>query len=133
MSGEMLSIMKRAFRFCSNRGVISNNPLESLRRSDVGTSQAYQDRKLSDSEIKIIWEELDTMSLAHQIVVRFLLLTGCRTGEIRKAKRNWFDFKEKTWTVPAEEYKTGKTIRRALGDVVSRQEYSYTYSTNWLV
>ncbi|WP_416413775.1 tyrosine-type recombinase/integrase [Pantoea sp. App145] len=117
MAGEMLSIMKRAFRFCSNRGVISNNPLESLKRSDVGTSPAYQDRKLSDSEIKIIWEELDTMSLSQQVIVRFLLLTGCRTGEIRKAKWDWFDFKEKTWTVPAEEYKTGKTVRRALSEV----------------
>ena len=117
MAGEMLSIMKRAFRFCSNRGVISNNPLESLRRSDVGTSPAYQDRKLSDSEIKIIWEELDTLPLPKQIIVRFLLLTGCRTAEIRKARWEWFDLKEKTWTVPAEEYKTGKTIRRALGDV----------------
>ncbi len=117
MAGEMLSIMKRAFRFCSNRGVINNNPLESLRRSDVGTSPAYQDRKLSDAEIKVIWEELDTLPLHKQVVVRFLLLTGCRTAEIRKAKWKWFDFKDKTWTIPAEEYKTGKTIRRAMGDV----------------
>jgi len=118
MSGEMLSIMKRAFRFCSNRGAITINPLESLRRSDVGTSPAYQDRKLSDAEIKIIWEELDTMPLAKQVIVRFLLLTGSRTAEIRKAKWSWFDFKGKTWTVPANEYKTGKTVRRALGDTV---------------
>ncbi|WP_312839402.1 tyrosine-type recombinase/integrase [Pantoea piersonii] len=119
MSGEMLSIMKRAFRFCSNRGVISNNPLENVRRSDVGTSPAYKDRKLSDSEIKTIWEELETLSIEKKIMIKFLLLTGCRSGEIRKARWSWFDFKEKTWTVPAEEYKTGKTVRRALGDATS--------------
>lgn len=119
MSGEMLSIMKRAFRFCSNRGVISNNPIESLRRSDVGTSPAYQDRKLSDHEVKIIWDELDTLPIEKKILIKFLLLTGCRSGEIRKAEWNWFDFKNKTWTVPAEEYKTGKTVRRALGDATA--------------
>jgi integrase len=118
ISGEMLSLMKRAFRFCSNRGVINTNPIETLRRSDVGTSPAHQDRKLSDSEIKIVWDSLDTMPQSQQVIVRFLLLTGCRTAEIRKAKWSWFDFENKTWTVPAKEYKTGKTVRRALSAAV---------------
>ncbi len=118
VTGEVLVLMKRAFRFCSNRSVIDFNPLEELRRSDVGMSAAMKDRKLSDDELKIVWNALDDMPVRHQIIVRFLIMTGCRTNEIRKAKWDWFDFKGKTWTVPSSEYKTGRMVRRAFPDGV---------------
>ncbi|EKO5642349.1 tyrosine-type recombinase/integrase [Escherichia coli] len=114
VTGQMLGLMQRTFRFCSNRGVISINPLESLRRSDVGMAAATRDRKLSDEEIKIVWSALSDMGERQKLVVKFLLMTGCRTAEIRTARWEWFDFNENTWTVPASEYKTGKTVRRAL-------------------
>lgn len=120
IAGEMLSLMKRALRFCHNRGVIKNNPLESLRKSDVGISSKMGERKLSDEEIKVVWNALFALPPSQQLVVRFMLLTGCRAAEIRKSRWEWFDFAEKTWTVPAEDYKTGKSIRRALPDVAIR-------------
>ncbi len=116
ITGEMLSLMKRVFRFCSNRDVIKSNPLEALRKSDVGVAAKMADRRLTDAEIKTVWDTLYSMPPSQQLVVRFMLLTGCRAAEIRKAKWEWFNFEEKTWTVPAEDYKTGKSIRRALPD-----------------
>lgn len=120
ITGEMLSLMKRAFRFCHNRGVIKNNPLESLRKSDVGIAAKMKERKLSDEEIKIVWDTLFALPPSQQLVIRFMILTGCRAAEIRKSSWDWYNFNEKTWTVPAEDYKTGKTIRRALPDVAIR-------------
>lgn len=116
VTGDVLGLMQRAFRFCSNRDVIESNPLESLKRSDVGLTAAMKDRKLSDDEIKVLWYALEGMPASQQLVIRFLLMTGCRTTEIRTAKWEWFDYKEKTWTIPADDYKTGKTVRRALPD-----------------
>lgn len=52
VTGQMLGLMQRTFRFCSNRGVINVNPIESLRRSDVGLTASVKDRRLSDEEIK---------------------------------------------------------------------------------
>ena len=52
------------------------------------------------------------------MIMKFLIMTGCRSTEIRTAKWEWFDFKEKTWTIPASDYKTGKSVRRALPDAV---------------
>lgn len=118
VTGEMLGLMQRAFRFCHNRGVIDVNPLSQLRRSDVGMSAAMKERKLSDNELNIVWNALDDMPARQQLVMKFLIITGCRSTEIRTAKWDWFDYSEKTWTVPASEYKTGKTVRRALPDVV---------------
>ncbi len=120
IAGEMLSLTKRALRFCHNRGVIKNNPLESLRRSDVGMASKMKERRLADDEIKIVWDALFSMPPSQQLVIRFMLLTGCRAAEIRKSKWEWFNLNDKTWTVPAEDYKTGRTIRRALPDVAIR-------------
>ena len=120
IAGEMLSLTKRALRFCHNRGVIKNNPLESLRRSDVGMASKMKERRLSYDEIKIVWDALFSMPPSQQLVIRFMLLTGCRAAEIRKSKWEWFDLNDKTWTVPAEDYKTGRTIRRALPEVAIR-------------
>lgn len=120
ITGEMLSLMKRALRFCHNRGVIKNNPLESLRRSDVGIAAKMKERRLSDEEIKVVWDALFALPPSQQLVIRFMLLTGCRAAEIRKSRWDWYNFNEKTWTVPAEDYKTGKTIRRALPEVAIR-------------
>uniref|UniRef100_A0A1A9VZ85 Tyr recombinase domain-containing protein n=1 Tax=Glossina brevipalpis TaxID=37001 RepID=A0A1A9VZ85_9MUSC len=94
--------------------ILDINPIESLRRSDVGMAAAMKDRMLSDDEIRVIWDALDDMPVRQQFVVRFLIMTGCRSTEIRTSKWDWFDYKSKTWTVPACEYKTGRTVRRAL-------------------
>lgn len=118
VTGQMLGLMQRAFRFCSNRGVISVNPIESLRRSDVGITAAVKDRRLSDEEIKTVWNALPGMKSRQQLIMKFLMLTGCRSTEIRIAKWEWFDFRERTWTIPASEYKTGKSVRRALPGAV---------------
>lgn len=118
VTGEVFGLMRRALRFCSNRDVIDINPLESLRRSDVALSASKKDRKLSDDEIRVLWNALDDMPPSQQLVIRFLLLTGCRSTEIRTAKWDWFNYKEKTWTVAASDYKTRVTVRRALPNVV---------------
>ena len=118
VTGQMLGLMQRAFRFCSNRGVINFNPIESLRRSDVGLTAAVKDRRLSDEEIRTVWNVLAEMKGRQQLIMKFLILTGCRSTEIRTAKWDWFDFDERTWTIPASDYKTGKSVRRALPDAV---------------
>ena len=118
VTGQMLGLMQRAFRFCLNRGVINFNPIESLRRSDVGLTAAVKDRRLSDEEIRTVWNVLAEMKGRQQLIMKFLILTGCRSTEIRTAKWDWFDFDERTWTIPASDYKTGKSVRRALPDAV---------------
>ncbi|WP_277977585.1 tyrosine-type recombinase/integrase [Pantoea endophytica] len=132
VTGQMLSLMKRAFRFCHNRGVIEVNPLSELRTSDVAVNAAMKDRVLTDDEIRIIWQALKELPSRQQIVMKFLLMTGCRSTEIRTAKWEWFNYKEKTWTVPGSEYKTGKTVRRALPDcaISMLKEHQKTSITN---
>lgn len=58
------------------------------------------------------------MKHRQQLIMTFLIMTGCHSTEIRTAKWEWFDFQEGTWTIPASDYKTGKSVRRALPEAV---------------
>lgn len=117
MSHYMVSLCKRAFRFCQNRGVININPLSDILPTDVGAKPKKRSRVLSDAELKMIFSWLKNhMSFESRFLVKFVMLTGCRTADIRLSKRDWFSLDEKTWTIPPESYKTRTTVRRALSD-----------------
>ena len=114
----MLGLMQRTFRICSNQGGINGNSIESLRRADVGLTAAVKERWLSDEEIKTVWNALPEMKHRQKLIMTFQIIPGCHSTEIRTAKWEWFDFQEGTWTIPASDYKTGKSERRALPEAV---------------
>ncbi|MBU4682551.1 tyrosine-type recombinase/integrase [Cedecea davisae] len=115
MAHYMVSLCKRAFRFCLNREAIKSNPLEGVLPSDVGSKPKRKDRVLSSEELKTIhgWLKFRQTPEA-KLLIKFVMLTGCRTAEIRQAKWSWFNFDEMTWTIPEKYYKTRKAIRRAI-------------------
>ncbi|GKW21859.1 integrase [Pectobacterium araliae] len=115
MSNYMTALCKRAFSFCLNRGVIDSNPISDLSPGNVGNPPKRRERQLTGEELKAVWAWLnDHQTDEAKFLVRFIMLTGCRTAEIRLAKWEWFNFDDDTWTVPSEEYKTGNKVRRAL-------------------
>lgn len=117
MAHYMLSLCKRAFRFCINRGVISSNPLEGLLPTDVGQKPKKRTRRLDDSELRAIYQWLKShMSIESVFLVKFIMLTGCRTAEIRLSERSWFRLDDNEWNVPAGSYKTRVNMRRGLSD-----------------
>ncbi|MGK0736950.1 tyrosine-type recombinase/integrase [Yokenella regensburgei] len=118
MAHYMLSLCKRVFRFCLTREVISVNPLEGMLPGDVGQKPKRKARRLNDDELLAIYSWLKNhMSMESKFLVKFIMLTGCRTVEIRTAKREWFNLKDSTWTIPASNYKMRVVMRRALCDV----------------
>lgn len=115
MAHYMMSLCKRAFRFCVNREAIKANPLDGLLPSDVGDKPQIRERALHPSELITIYTWLnDHLSPEAKFLIKFIMLTGCRTTEIRKAKWAWFDLDDKTWTIPAKEFKTRRGVRRAI-------------------
>lgn len=121
MAHYMVSLCKRAFRFCQAREAIKHNPLEGMLPSDMGQKPKRKDRVLKSEEIKTIYDWLKFRQRPEsRFLIKFIMVTGCRTAEIRQAKWTWFDFENKTWTVPSAHYKTRQTIRRALPDAAIR-------------
>lgn len=50
-------------------------------------------------------------SHAVKLAFEFLILTACRSGEVRGARWDEFDLKEKIWTIPAERMKAKRAHR----------------------
>ena len=53
---------------------------------------------------------------ATKLAFEFLVLTACRSGEVRQARWHEVDFESASWTVPAERMKAGREHRVPLSD-----------------
>ena len=80
-------------------------------------------------------------ALATKLCICFLVLTACRSGEVRGARWNEIDLEAAVWTIPGDRTKTGKPHRvplssaalgvlaeRALGHIVRGAEGAYARS-----
>jgi len=110
-ANKTLSLMKQMLDYGISAGVLENNIATPIKARNVGGIEQTRDRNLSFDEIKTLWVFLDSSNhrISKEIVIaiKLLILTGCRTSEIREAEWSEFDFKNMIWTVPATRYKTG--------------------------
>lgn len=114
----VLSKLKQIFSYCIRIEKIKRNPLSELRGIDVGIPIRLGKRYFNDDEISNFWLSVDESSLAYQnkILVKLILLTGCRGVEMRLAKKCEFDFDKQVWRVPRESSKTRESFTRGLSE-----------------
>ncbi|MBW0059752.1 tyrosine-type recombinase/integrase [Escherichia coli] len=115
-AGAMLRRMKSIVAMAQRKGIVKDNEIRLLRVDDVGKPPRKIDRYLSSEEVGEFWNftASDFMSKADMTFFRLLLLTGCRTVELRLAKREHFDLDNRVWTVPAELSKNKKEFKRGI-------------------
>lgn len=108
-ANKVLSTLKQALNYGVSRGILSTNPAMHIRSRDIGGLEKPRERFLTLEEIKILWLFLDThqnrMALSTKNAIKIILLTGIRTGELRLAQWQEFDFMQSLWTIPAEHSK----------------------------
>ncbi|MHA0308279.1 tyrosine-type recombinase/integrase [Klebsiella pneumoniae] len=115
-AGEVLSRMKTIFSYCIRIELIKRNPVTDLRVIDVGKPVKKGKRNLSDKEIGTFWHAVEGSTITHQnkLLLKLLLLTGCRGVELRLAKKADFDLDARVWRVPDEHSKTREPFERGL-------------------
>lgn len=92
------------------RHVVTTNPCAHI-RSDaiVGGARDQKERvMLTDAEIGEVFKALPTMSRPNALMVRILLATGARIGELVQAEWVHLEFERAEWTIPPEHSKTKK-------------------------
>ncbi len=94
-ANRLLAIMKAMFRFAIETGWAESSPAEMLTRRTAGGKEKARDRVLTDDEIIKLWSACD--GTAHGPLLRFLLLSGQRIGEVRSAK--WRDLRDGRWFI----------------------------------
>jgi integrase len=104
MTGRTAAYGRAAFAWATKRGLVQINPFADL---PVPKAVAKRERVLSDDEIREIWHAAADSGAPYGSIVRLLLLTGQRRGEV--GGMNWAEISEdlSTWTMPGERTKNG--------------------------
>lgn len=107
----LLSLLRQMFRFAVDRDIIEFDPTASIRKSKIGGKDTERDRVLSEDEIKCLAVNVTHAGLTTQteMAVWIAISTCCRIGELLTAKWENIDLDNKTWLIPAEHSKNGKS------------------------
>jgi integrase len=108
-------ILCQMMKWATARKQHDNNPLLGLSLTDAGIPDNSRpgDRVLNDEEIALFFNHLTDSRVCEvkKLALRLLLLTGCRTREIRLNTWDNMDFDNAVLTIPLELLKTRKKVR----------------------
>jgi integrase len=129
-SNRVMVLLSRVFNWAVDEGLIEFNPVARLRKAAL---RKPRERVLTHSGIVTFWNALNTMesmtgehmglaqkgrmlSPATRSILRILLLTGQRRGEVVEAEKSEFelDGAEPVWTIPGARTKNGLLHRLPL-------------------
>ena len=91
------------FRWCVRQHIIDRSPMEHMQAPKTSRPR---ERILVDDELQALWNATAAKSAFHAIV-RLLILTGQRRGEIAQLEWSWLE--DDLCTIPAAVTKNGRT------------------------
>lgn len=111
-----LRIVKKMFSFAVSRGILDASPCVAI---EPPAKEGHRERVLSVDEIKKFWDGLDNAVMAEgtKLVLKLLLVTGQRKGEVAKAEWSEIDMKKGWWTIPSEKTKNKRVHRVPLSGI----------------
>jgi integrase len=106
---RVLQIAGQVFRYAIVLGRATRDPSRDLKGALTVGEKVRHHAALSEAELPAFLEKLDAFNGHRQtkLAMRLLLLTFVRTGELRSAKWEEFDFDKAQWRIPAARMKTG--------------------------
>ena len=147
LAGMVFADMMTLGNFAVGRGEIEYNPF--AKADLIGSTGEVGTRALELSEIKTLWNALPVIMPASSLVpsiLKLLLLTGQRLGEVCGMKNSEIDLSNRTWFIPAERSKNDyehlvplsepalaivrAAMKKAPGDYVFPNEKGTAYNTN---
>jgi integrase len=117
MRKHALVCIKIFFKWAQRRGYLEHPPTDGL----VHAKQPTRARVLTDAEIKSLWKATERPTHFNRIV-RLLLLTGQRRGEIAALRKEWI--RENTVALPPNITKNGRVHFFPLGPLSSSVIFS---------
>ena len=103
------------------RHVVTIDPCAHIKtRAIIGGTQQQRERvMLTDAEIGELLNALPTLSRPNAMMIRILLATGARIGELVQAEWTQVNFERAEWTIPPEHSKNKKTFVIPLAPMVA--------------
>jgi integrase len=88
---EVRKHLSRFFNWAIDRELIDQNPIQGLKRSDLGSNEEAG-RALSDSELRLVWRSACTLGYPFGALFQLLMLTGQRRNDWAHARLSEIDF-----------------------------------------
>jgi integrase len=105
-----LQNIKTFFTWAHKRRIISDNPTTGFSRRKM----ANRARVLTDAELGKIWKATEEPT-THNTIVRLLIMTGQRKGEIAALKPEYYSHNQQTICLPSEVTKNGREMTLPIG------------------
>ena len=105
-ANKTLKSIKTFFKWCVGRAVLEKSPAEGV---PLPGREHARDRVLNDIELAKVIRAARKMNGVYGGIVEFLALSGQRREEVAQATWDEFDFQQRTWTLPKERTKNGKS------------------------
>src|SRR5262249_14594094 len=104
MTGRTAAYGRAAFAWAVKRGAVRQNPFADL---PIPKSIGKRERVLTDDEIGEIWRAAISAASPYGTIIRLLILTGQRRGEV--AGMQWGEISDDLtmWTLPGKRTKNG--------------------------
>lgn len=105
-ANRTFGILRRMFKFAINQAMIETSPCDKI---EPPSPENQRDRVLGESEIRLFWSALEEapMELNARRVLRFMLATGQRRGEVVGLRAQEIDYSKNIWALPANRAKNG--------------------------
>ncbi len=115
-AAHALVAIKIFFNWCVRRGYMMANPCERL----TAVKSSPRDRVLTNAELKAVYRHAEAFSYPFGAIVRLLILTGQRRGEIGLMQWKWIDESTQTITFPSEATKNNRSHTFPFGDMTAQ-------------
>jgi integrase len=119
MANRLLACVRKVFNFALEREWVDANPCALLKPASEETPR---NRVLSSEELALLWASLERENSLVRDVLRVLLLTAQRSGEVFRMRWDEVELDETTgwWTLPAGRTKNNRQHRVWLSEPVRK-------------
>jgi len=104
-ANHALASIRKLFNWCVARDLISMSPCAGIARPAATPSR---ERVLSDDELCKIWRATDIVGYPFEAIIKLLVLTGQRRGEVAGMLFQEVDLDQRVWSIPAERTKSNR-------------------------
>ena len=98
-ANHALSAIRKFFNWCVQRGMLDTSPCLGIAKPANNNSR---ERVLDADELAAIWKGAELVGYPFGPIVKLLLLTAQRRGEVANMQWSQLNPEDKSWTLPAE-------------------------------
>jgi integrase len=106
-ANRTLTILRRMFKFAVGQAILEMSPCDQVERP---SAENERNRALGEDEIRLLWRALETASMEPNArrILRMMLVTGQRKGEVMGIHEQEIDHEKRLWILPTSRAKNGR-------------------------